>query len=231
MTTLIPEMFNNRSLLYRRYDELNPQYLELANGAIANYSSADCSSADSAEQLARSALIDLSLLPRLGFRGTNAATYLQQSGLELPERPNQSVAGNHGEQILRLSKQEYWVLGNLQSDNQWLNQLSLASLPTERCYKLFCQDSHAWLMLTGRHLADIMAKVCGVDLRASVFPTGAIAQTSVARVNAIIISHQVNGIAAFSILSDSASAEYLWGALLDAMQEFEGQVVGYSALQ
>jgi len=226
MTTLIPEMFNNRSLLYRRYDELKPQYLELDSSAIA-YSS----SADSAEQLARSALIDLSLLPRQGFRGANVATYLQQLGLTLPETPNQSVTGSNGELVLRLSNQEYWVLSNLQVNNPWLEKLDLVPLPSERCYGLFCQDSHAWLMLTGRHLADIMAKVCGVDLRACVFPTGSIAQTSVARVNAIIISHQVNGIAAFSILSDSASAEYLWGALLDAMQEFEGQVVGYSALK
>ncbi|WP_321527540.1 hypothetical protein [Sedimenticola selenatireducens] len=36
------------------------------------------------------------------------------------------------------------------------------------------------------------------------------------------MNDQVNGLELFSIFSDSASAEYLWGALLDALGEFDG---------
>ena len=75
-----------------------------------------------------------------------------------------------------------------------------------------------------------MAKVCGVDLREDTFPRGSIAQTSAARINVIVIHHEVNGIPCFSILCDSAAAEYLWECLLDAMQEFGGEVIGVGAL-
>jgi sarcosine oxidase gamma subunit len=42
----------------------------------------------------------------------------------------------------------------------------------------------------------------------------------VARVNAVIIYHQLWGMPVFSILSDTASAEYLWDVLQDAALEF-----------
>ena len=45
-----------------------------------------------------------------------------------------------------------------------------------------------------------------------------------------MIHHEVNGIACFSILCDSAAAEYLWDCLLDAMSEFGGEAVGAAAL-
>jgi sarcosine oxidase subunit gamma len=44
------------------------------------------------------------------------------------------------------------------------------------------------------------------------------------------VRHKVNKIPVFSILSDSSSAEYLWDSLLDAMNEFNGHVVGTDAL-
>jgi sarcosine oxidase subunit gamma len=36
---------------------------------------------------------------------------------------------------------------------------------------------------------------------------------------------------AFHVLADSASAEYLWGCLLDAMAEFGGTPVGWAAVR
>ena len=78
--------------------------------------------------------------------------------------------------------------------------------------------------MTGKYCSDILAKICGVDLRSSEFPVGAVVQTSVARVNAIIVHHVISDEQVFSILSDSASATYLWNALLDAMAEYGGRV-------
>ncbi|MFT5521114.1 MAG: sarcosine oxidase subunit gamma [Enterobacterales bacterium] len=85
-------------------------------------------------------------------------------------------------------------------------------------------------MLTGKYIEQTMAKICGVDLRKSSFPPDAIVQTSVARVNAVIVRHGENNIPIFSILSDSSSAEYLWDSLLYAMREFNGHVFGIDVL-
>lgn len=49
-------------------------------------------------------------------------------------------------------------------------------------------------------------------------------------INAIVINGSQTDLPLFHILRDRASAEYLWGALLDAMQEFGGKPVGADAL-
>jgi sarcosine oxidase subunit gamma len=223
MSVMMPDVFKKRSLAYRQLADA--EYTERSEGAIAYRMKGDSSA-----QVARASLLDLSVVSRTGFRGINAEKYLQQAGLTVPAQPNQAYMGSEGELILRLSQKEFWVLDGLTTQDDILDKLSQHALPSYACYSLFCQDSHAWFMLTGHHLADIMAKVCGVDLRDDAFPIGSIAQTSVARVNAIVVSHQVNSTPVFSLLSDAASAEYLWEALLDAMQEFDGAVVGLSTL-
>src|SRR5262249_50805091 len=73
-------------------------------------------------------------------------------------------------------------------------------------------------------------KLCGVDLSPDRFADGAIAQTSVARLSAIVIRHDVADMLAFFLLAETASAEYLWDCLDDAMKEFEGRVEDADAI-
>lgn len=230
MNVIQPESFNKRSLAYRQLADA--EYIEHSGAAIASRIKGD-----SLAQVKQAALLDLSVVSRTGFRGLNAEQHLQTAGLPVPPKPNEGLSGDSGELVLRLSQKEFWILGGIGNDDgdsdghlDTIDKLNQQPLPADNCYPLFCQDSHAWFMLTGEYLADIMAKVCGVDLRSDVFPSGAIAQTSVARVNVIVVSHQVNAVPVFSLLSDSASSEYLWGALLDAIQEFNGVEVGLSTL-
>ena len=156
-------------------------------------------------------LKDLSRLPRLAFRGAAVAGYLQTAGLPVPEKPNRACEADSGEWVLRLSQTEFWVMAP---------NSELGNLPEQHCTPLRPQDSHAWLNLSGEHRAAVMAKLCGVDLRDEAFPCGAIAQTSMARVNVVVIHHVFEGEASFSILCDSAGVEYLWRSLQDALLEF-----------
>lgn len=222
MKQVNPQAFQKRSSTYRQYADAT--FTQVAGGALPL-----TLPGDSRQQAEVSGLLDLSLLPRCGFRGANAAAYLQSQGLPVPSAPNQSSEGGQGELVLRLSQTEYWVLSGLDDRGMGVEALPLQSSPVA-CYPLYCQDSHAWFVMTGQHLANTLAKVCAVDLREAQFPLHAIAQTSVARVNAIVVSHQLRGLPAMSILSDNASAEYLWDALLDAMAEFGGQAIGMSVL-
>ncbi len=121
--------------------------------------------------------------------------------------------------MLRLSSTEYWLLGSLTKlpgldacDSNCLNATPNA------CYPLFCMDSHGWLMLTGEHVSGVMAKLGGVDLREEAFPVGSIAQTSLARINGIIVHQEINGLTEYSILCDNASIDYVWTALIDAVR-------------
>ena len=106
------------------------------------------------------------------------------------------------------------------------------SLPPEepRGYPLPRLDSHAWFLVTGEHAPAMFAKICGVDLRPEKFDDLAIAQTSIARITAIAIRDDRGGYPAYHLLCDSASANYFWDCLLDAMAEFDGRPVGLAAL-
>jgi sarcosine oxidase subunit gamma len=76
----------------------------------------------------------------------------------------------------------------------------------------------------------MFAKLCAVNLAPDRFPPGQIAQTSMARLPSIIIRNDIAGALSFFLLADSASAEYLWDCLHDAMAEFGGSVCGAESL-
>lgn len=179
----------------------------------------------------RCALIDLTDLPRVGFRGVDAAEWLRERGYALPEAPNQAVLSGDGTLVARLSQTEYFLLGSLADRGQRIAAEEAGwQLGEERNYLLPRQDSHAWLQLSGRHVADVMAKICGVDLRSEAFPVGSIAQTSVARLNVIVINAGSAELTRFYLLCDRASVAYFQEAVLDAMGEFGGLPVSLESL-
>lgn len=184
-----------------------------------------------AQLLHTCALTDLTELARVGFRGSDSAAYLQARGYRLPSLPNQAVRQADGGWVARLSQTEYLLLGSLADDGtrvageeaEWVQD-------GQRNYLLPRQDSHAWLQLSGVHASAVMAKLCGVDLRAKAFPVGAVAQTSAARINVIVVNVSGDQRPALQLLFDRASLAYLREAVLDAMDEFEGGWVGVDEL-
>ena len=176
-------------------------------------------------------LVDLTDLPRVGFRGQQSAAYLQARGFTLPDAPNQAVTQADGSHVARLSQTEYFILGSLADRGERIaDEEARWELDHSANYLLPREDSHAWLHLSGVCIAEVMAKLCGVDLRPAAFPPGAVAQTSAARINVIVINLGSKGQPAFQILFDRASLAYFKGAVLDAMAEFDGQVLGIEAL-
>jgi len=185
---------------------------------------------DEAALLRRGGLADLCNLPRFGLRGPAAAGYLQGQGYRLPESPNQALRQPGGEWLLRLSQSEYLLLGALADGGARVATLEAAGASLgPGCYPLPRQDSHAWLILTGAQLPALLAKLCGVDLGRP-FAVGQVVQTSVARLNAILLNAGDGALPHVHLLCDRASAHYLWHALLDALQEFEGGALGVAVL-
>lgn len=177
------------------------------------------------------ALTNLTDLPRVGFRGSDSAAYLQARGYRLPERPNQALRQDDGGWVARLSQSEYLLLGSLADEGERVaaEEANWAQ-DARRNYLLPRQDSHAWLQLSGHRGSAVMAKLCGVDLRPEAFPVGAVAQTSAARINVIVINVGSATLPAMHILFDRASLAYFSGAMLDAMDEFDGAMVALGAL-
>ena len=219
-----PNCFRRRSSTYSIHDA--SQYQERGNSVVVSTYGAY----DSLAQITDCALLDLSECRRTGVRGAGAPKLLARLGYSVPESVNQSLAMPDGTLVARLGSTECWLLAHPLAEPTAADFSALDyGEPNDQCHSLYCQHSHAWFALTGHHLAPLMAKVCAVDLSAAAFPVGAIAQTSVARVNAIVIHHQLQLIPVFYLLVDSSSAHYLWHALSDAMQEFDGRPVGINA--
>ncbi|MFG3499703.1 sarcosine oxidase subunit gamma [Pseudomonas sp. NPDC047963] len=225
MVNLQADSFSERSPLYRKH--AGAQLRQLGETTVV----ARYSGNDERAQLERCGLIDLSNLARAGFRGSDAAAYLRARGYQLPERPNQALAQPDGGLVARLSKTEYLLLGSLDDVGLRVAQEEAAwQLSDQANYLLPRQDSHAWLLLTGAHVSEVMAKLCGVDLRPQAFAPGSVAQTSAARISVIVIHAPIAELPALHIFCDRASACYFWDALLDAMAEFGGQPVGIDSL-
>ncbi|PQP04322.1 MULTISPECIES: sarcosine oxidase subunit gamma [Pseudomonas] len=168
-------------------------------------------------------LVDLTDLPRVGFRGAHSAEYLRNRGFVLPDAPNRAVIQADGSQVARLSQTEYLLLGSPEDQGQRMaDEEARWELDHQANYLLPRQDSHACFQLTGDHLSDVLAKLCGVDLSPQAFGPGAVAQTSAARINVIVINSDTVQQASLHILCDRASQEYFRGALEDAMQEYSG---------
>jgi sarcosine oxidase subunit gamma len=176
-----------------------------------------------AERLHTCALTDLTELARVGFRGGDSAAYLQGRGYRLPSLPNQALRQEDGSWVARLSQTEYLLLGSLADQGarvageeaDWVQD-------AQRNYLLPRQDSHAWLQLSGTFASAVMAKLCGVDLRTETFAVGAVAQTSAARINVIVVNVGSDEMPALQLLFDRASLAYFKDAVLDAMDEFGG---------
>lgn len=228
--TIAPTHYLCRSQLYRHHLSARARFEEVASSAVvAEYADTDAE----VNQATHLALADLSTLPRVGFKGAGAPAWLEQQGAQLPNSPNQAARQKGGSLIARLSINELLILSDLIADSTLTAVLqdrwSLES--TTRVYSLPRSDSHCWFALTGNHATTTLAKVCGVDMRTHKFAECEIAQTSLARVDAIILRNDLTTTPCFFILSDVSSTEYLWDALLDAMVEFHGSPVGIAALR
>ncbi|MEP4558516.1 sarcosine oxidase subunit gamma [Cobetia amphilecti] len=229
MTTTMTDPLDSASLLARC---ALPQSL---TGASTVDTSSDATAA-ATSAITHCALADMSALARAGIRGREAADFLAALGFEVPSVPNTAMIQGDGSWLVRLSVGEFLQLAPYIAPEAGIADLPLIQQADDalakgmRVHSLPRRDSHAWFSLSGSSIPALMAKLCGVDLRSEAFPPGSVAQTSVARTNAIIVNVGSSGCPCFHLLFDIASSHYLWGVMLDAMREYSGEKVTAAAL-
>ena len=226
-----PTEQTRRSPLYRALAADGARFEPLGDYAIARDYGREA--ADEAAQAESLSLADLTPFPRVGFKGWNIGPWLAAAGAEMGEASNRAYRQADGTRIARLAPGEALVLADRRGGGPLIETLDRAWSMAEAdgCYRVARDETSCWLLLSGAHAAPMLAKVCAVDLRPQVFAPGAIAQTNVARLNVIVIRGDIGPVPAFDVITDVASAVYLWGALLDAMAEHDGAPVGIGALR
>ena len=227
----IPAEERRRSPLYRALEAQGARFEALGGFAIAeNYGREAAAETAQAGSLG---LADLTPFPRIGFKGWNIGPWLAGNGAEMGEASNRAYLQADGTRIARLAPGEALVLAGRSGAGPLIETLDQAWSMAEAdgCFRVARDETSCWLLLTGANAPSMFAKVCAVDMRAQAFAPDAIAQTNVARLNVIVIRGDLGPVPAFDLITDLASAVYLWGALLDAMAEYDGAPVGLAAIR
>ena len=236
MATLDPTSVQRRSPLNRRHVSSHALFKEFSGSILVGHYGDNKSIQEEYSQAQMLAVCDLSTLPRIGFKGLGAPSWLEMQKLKLPILPNTAKCQHTGSLVAKLSDQEILMLSDIFALSNDVGTLSdKAEMDHQnydkQTYILPRGDSHCWLAIPGTKASEMFSKICGVDLRTHKFAQGDIAQTSVAKTNAVVIRNDLGGIPGFYILSDISGVEFLWDCLLDAMHEYGGYPVGISALQ
>ncbi|MCH1493091.1 MAG: hypothetical protein L7T24_11080 [Luminiphilus sp.] len=163
------------------------------------------------------ALHDLSLALRSGVRGPGAADWLRTQSMPTDLQPNTIENISNGRLLMALSTREFWLL---EPDADASAAAPPSAAVATEAWPLYNQHSHAWLVLAGGPKADMMAKLCGVDLRENAFALGQVAQTQMAHISVIVAHHLWRDTPVFSMFVDQSLADFAWTALSDAMSEF-----------
>lgn len=229
---MTPESHTRRSFVYRKLMTLGAQFIEVNDCAVA----ASFSDSDEMQAVRLLALCDLSPLRRVGFKGPGAAEWLAAQDVVVPA-VNRAARQRDGSLVLRLGANDVMIVSDLACTSglpaaligRWTG---LPDPPPEaRGFPVPRQEGFCWFALSGARADALMAKLCAVDLRPHKFADGEIAQTSVARLSAVVARNDLNNTLGYYLFADSASAEYWWDCFTDAMQEFGGRPVGLATLR
>lgn len=173
-------------------------------------------------------IADFSERPRLGFKGRGTLPAMQARGLQLENQPNRAFRQEDGSLCLVLAASEVFLLGAPNGDKNSFAEFEAnwRIEDNEKTYPMPRRHSHAWFGLQGEAVPEMLSKLCAVDLRPHCFGELSIAQTSVARINSIIVHADAANGPLYHLLTDSAAATYMLDCLIDAAGEFGGRVTG-----
>jgi heterotetrameric sarcosine oxidase gamma subunit len=82
--------------------------------------------------------------------------------------------------------------------------------------------------LSGSRGADVLRKVCGIDVSDGITPDGAAFRTSVAAVATDVIRDDAGGVLSYLLHCERSSGAYLFGELLAAGSEFGIEIDGFT---
>ena len=229
--SVTPTDSSTRSFIYRELIALDATFEDI--GGCAAALTCGGTVAAETEQAASLGLCDLSALPRSGYKGWNSVPWVLKGGAKVGDAPNRAYRQKDGTLFGRLAVGEVLILSPLNGKLGLIKSLAKrwSMSDGEGAYPVPRQHTNCWYGVSGEHAAGMFAKLCGVDLRPKTFGNHVIAQTSIAKLVGIIVRDDLGAVPNYHLLSDSASAAYLWACLLDAAEEFGGRPVGLSALR
>lgn len=172
-------------------------------------------------------ICDLSALGRAGVKGPQAARWLADRGIPVPEAPNRWVALEGGGLVARLARSEFLLEDG--PGAQLTAPLRLAAgAGVQGVYPVPRQDLA--IAVTGERLDELFAQVCNVDLAAVGASDATVVLTLVAGVSAVILRRDTGSLRGYRLWCDFTAGPYLWETLSEIAGELGGGTVGASAV-
>jgi heterotetrameric sarcosine oxidase gamma subunit len=104
----------------------------------------------------------------------------------------------------------------------------LEEISDEEMVSIFdATHGRALVRITGANAADLLAKVCAIDFSEAFTPNGAAFRSSVAKVVTDVVRDDRAGGPSYLLHCERSSGQYLFGALLDAGEEFGIGIEGF----
>lgn len=86
------------------------------------------------------------------------------------------------------------------------------------------------MRLIGPQSPALLRQVCSLDFHKAAFADGTARQTSVAKINQLVIRRDLGALPSFALVGARSMGEYLWGVLWEAGEEWDIAPIGLAAL-
>ena len=137
-----------------------------------------------------------------------------------------AVRDEHGSLVVGSAPGEWLLISAPGTADEVVERLG--SVVDEALVSVFdATHGRALLRISGQRAADLLSKVCAIDLSQQIAPNGAAFRSSVAKVVTDVVRDDRDA-PSYLLHCERSSGQYLFDALLDAGGEFGIQVEGFS---
>ncbi|HIK55155.1 MAG TPA: aminomethyl transferase family protein [Synechococcales cyanobacterium M55_K2018_004] len=168
-------------------------------------------------------IADLSSLTRFGVKGANAAAWLSQQGIPVPQRPNTWRSLPPGGLVARLGLTEFLIEDGL-SSNVAPQLAARCQTPPARVYPVLRQDLA--LALVGDRTQELLRQTCSVNFQAVDVSQHPVVLTSMIGVTVTIIPTEMAGQLVYRLWCDGTFGTYFWKTLIEMATELGGGAIG-----
>jgi sarcosine oxidase subunit gamma len=176
-------------------------------------------------------IADLSFLTRFGVKGANAAEWLANQGLPIPDHPNTWHSLPEGVIIARLGLTEFLIEDSVSSaiakpaPSAIAPRLAAAcQSPPAKVYPVLRQDLA--LALVGDRVNELLRQTCSFNFQALSLSDRPVVLTSMIGVAVTVIPAERNGQPFYRIWCDGTFGTYFWQTLVEIATELGGGAIG-----
>jgi sarcosine oxidase subunit gamma len=171
----------------------------------------------------RLGIADLSYLTRFGVKGANAAAWLAEQEVPIPDRPNTWHSLPEGGLVARLGLTEFLVEDSVGSTIAPRLGFACQS-PPAKVYPVLRQDLA--LGLVGNRVNELLRQTCSFDFQAISLSECPVILTFAIGVAVTVIPWECNGLLFYRIWCDGTFGTYFWRSLVEIATELEGGAIG-----